>query len=368
MLGKLMSNTSGGLVGSAGWLGCTSLRVITGVVIAGMLLLGVAASAGAAAPAGVAPTKAVTAKATQSKGPKYKKNLFLQYKTRKTCTVYLNFPKHGVRGDAHPAWSLPADKNIVWRYNASKTWAAVTLPALKKHGQYPWWGFTQRNCLGKSIKQTFTWKKVGDKYVTAKYYPAGRPVPGKIRQGLSGKGNKFKMEWRRVHFNEASALVVRHRVKTCRNATLRDRANFVTGNVPAGWRVHVTSQHRKGNWVKVYVPNAKRWGYIQESATTCHATATASAASAPQAVPPASAPAAPMPPICHWKVTWPAAGVYEEPNRSQPPLKSKHSGDIVGPFCTTYYNTGENETYIQVHTEAAADKVGWMRITAVKPL
>ena len=50
------------------------------------------------------------------------------------------------------------------------------------------------------------------------------------------------------------------------DSTLRDPANFAIGNVPKGWHVDVTGTTRSGGfWVEVYVPNAKRWGFIEAS-------------------------------------------------------------------------------------------------------
>jgi hypothetical protein len=69
-----------------------------------------------------------------------------------------------------------------------------------------------------------------------------------------------------VTFNLPAAPVVSDHQRVNHNGTLRDDANFVIGNVPEGWHVNVTAVTRSdGHWVKVYVPNAKRWGYIEQS-------------------------------------------------------------------------------------------------------
>ncbi|MBC2906746.1 hypothetical protein [Streptomyces cupreus] len=69
---------------------------------------------------------------------------------------------------------------------------------------------------------------------------------------------------------------------------------------------------------------------------------------------------------CHWQVQWGTAGVYEKPFRDPGNLiKTKHSGDIVGPYCFTWYNQGEQEYYVAVHSDAAADDIGWMRLKAL---
>jgi hypothetical protein len=87
---------------------------------------------------------------------------------------------------------------------------------------------------------------------------------------------------------------------------------------------------------------------------------------APAASP--TAPASRPEKICHWEVVWSTAGVYAQPSRDQAHLvKRKHRGDSVGPYCTTYYNAGENETYIMVQATDTADGIGWMRQKALKP-
>jgi hypothetical protein len=99
--------------------------------------------------------------------------------------------------------------------------------------------------------------------VKQKNYPAGVPVPDRI---LEGRSRKAAGDFRPVTFNLPPAPVVARHKKVTRNATLRDDVNFVIGNVPEGWHVDVTKQTRSdGHWVKVYVPNAKRWGYIERA-------------------------------------------------------------------------------------------------------
>lgn len=65
---------------------------------------------------------------------------------------------------------------------------------------------------------------------------------------------------------------------------------------------------------------------------------------------------------CHYKVTWPVAGVYEQPGWNN--LKNKHAGDIVGEFCNWTWYDGVNE-WIAVATASAEDGIGWMRREAV---
>lgn len=67
---------------------------------------------------------------------------------------------------------------------------------------------------------------------------------------------------------------------------------------------------------------------------------------------------------CHWKVVWPTAGVYEDPNPYSVVVKTKHAGDIVG--ASTCEGATYNEySYAMVATDAAADGRGWMRIEAL---
>ncbi|MFF2862933.1 glycosyltransferase [Streptomyces rubiginosohelvolus] len=67
---------------------------------------------------------------------------------------------------------------------------------------------------------------------------------------------------------------------------------------------------------------------------------------------------------CQYKVLWPTAGVYENPNPNSVVVKTKHAGDIVG--ASTCEGAGHNEYgYVLVTTDAAADNRGWMRSDAV---
>ncbi|GLZ32452.1 hypothetical protein Lesp02_46400 [Lentzea sp. NBRC 105346] len=176
-----------------------------------------------------------------------KTKLFLRFATKSACTVHLNYPKEGVV--ANSTFTVPTGKTIVWRYNVNETWALISYQD-RAHKQFPWWGFTKRDCIGKSIKQSD--------------YPAGHPVPDKI---LEGRSRVASDGWRRVTFNVPAAPVAVHHKKVTRNATLRDDANFVIGNVKEGWHVDVTNVTRSnGHWVEVYVPNAKRWAYIERAA------------------------------------------------------------------------------------------------------
>lgn len=73
---------------------------------------------------------------------------------------------------------------------------------------------------------------------------------------------------------------------------------------------------------------------------------------------------------CDYKVLWPTAGVYEEPNPYSVVVKTKQAGDIVGapgPGCeyAGWVDSTYNLTYVRVSTAAAADGVGWMRYEAL---
>ncbi len=69
---------------------------------------------------------------------------------------------------------------------------------------------------------------------------------------------------------------------------------------------------------------------------------------------------------CQYKVVWPTAGVYENPNPNSVVVKTKYAGDIVG--ASTCEGASWNEYgYVLVATDAAADGRGWMRTGAVVP-
>ncbi|WP_299539970.1 glycosyltransferase [uncultured Streptomyces sp.] len=70
---------------------------------------------------------------------------------------------------------------------------------------------------------------------------------------------------------------------------------------------------------------------------------------------------------CQYKVVWPTAGVYENPNPNSAVVKTKYAGDIVG--ASTCEGASYNEYgYVLVATDAAADGRGWMREGAVVPV
>ncbi|WP_344450039.1 GW dipeptide domain-containing protein [Actinocorallia aurantiaca] len=286
--------------------------------------------------------------------------LQLRYKITKPCLIYYNHPGRTV--GSNPSWTFRPGKGkkpttIKWRYNADTRWAVVSVGGKG----YPHWGYTDRRpghtCLGASIRQPATVTRnaaTGKWTVPFTYYPAGRPVLKRIGEGRS---NRASSGWLRVDQRPASTRIARRGVVTDENATLRDRVNFVIGNVPAGTAVDVSSEKRSGgHWTKVRFPAIKGWGYIETRALP------AKASSAAVVVPPV----APAPvQACHWKVVWPTAGVYPAPARTTP-VKTKHSGDVVGQSCATSHNAAESEVYVQVHL--AEGGTGWMRRKALRPV
>ena len=178
--------------------------------------------------------------------PAAKVKLFVWYETVSACEVLPNYPKPGVKGQGL-AWTIPAGDSVIWRYNVNDTWSVVTDPS-RAGDHFPWWGFTRRSCIGDSKEQTD--------------YPAGVPVPTRVREGRSRVADSG---WRAVDYDQGPEAIVKHGVRVKKSATLRDRANFFVGNVFAGWKVDVTSLTRsKGHWVYVYSPSARKWGYVEK--------------------------------------------------------------------------------------------------------
>jgi hypothetical protein len=218
-----------------------ALAISTAVAVP--LLAGESATGSPARPA----TAGLTASTPQAAlAAAHSRKLLVRYATKSTCTIYPNYPKAGVVGNSGRTWTIAGGQTIIWRYNVNRTWAAVSDPRRASAKQFPWWGFTHRACIGRSVRQ--------------QGYPAGRPVPNRILSGRS----QHKPYWRPVDFSVAPAAVRAHHRRVKSAATLRDGANFVIGNVFADWHVDVTTRTRShGHWVEVYVPNARRWGYIE---------------------------------------------------------------------------------------------------------
>lgn len=189
--------------------------------------------------------------------PKPRISLIIEYSVAgnagKPCAVYPNYPKEGVRGNGI-GWTIAPGDTVGWRYNVNSTWAMISDKKYRRTS-HPWWGFVERRCIGRSTgaKQFFPTLK--------RRYPAGRPIPARLREGRSAKE---KDHYARVGFAPSSAPIVDRLKRACSKGTLRDKANnFVIGNVAAGWRTRLTAQHDRG-WTKVYVPAAKRWGWLQD--------------------------------------------------------------------------------------------------------
>jgi hypothetical protein len=171
--------------------------------------------------------------------------LFVWYETKSDCEVFPNYPKPGVKGQGFK-WTIAQGDSIIWRYNVNETWAVVTDPS-RANEKFPWWGFTKRSCIGESKEQND--------------YPEGIAVSERV---LEGRSRVADSGWRSVDYHQGPETIVRTGVRVKRNATMRDRVNFVVGNVFAGWKVDVTSLTRSdGHWVYVYSPSARKWGYVE---------------------------------------------------------------------------------------------------------
>ncbi len=115
--------------------------------------------AGAAIAVGIMPSEAAA--------PRRNIALILDYQTAKSCTVYPNYPKAGVRGN-NIGWKINPGDKVSWRYNVNRTWAVIS-DVKYEHSQHPWWGFTHRSCIGGSIG--------GEHFPTpTSSYPAGKPI------------------------------------------------------------------------------------------------------------------------------------------------------------------------------------------------
>ena len=146
----------------------------------------------------------------------------------------------------------------MWRYNVNSTWSVVRDPARAAAKQFPWWGFTRTGCIGKSLKTDARTRKTHCSPAGMPIsYPAGQPVPKRIRSARGSCG------WVPVQFTVPSAHITHKHRALKKNATLRDPRHLVIGNVPKTWHVDVTAHTLAHGWTEVYVPNAKRWGYIQ---------------------------------------------------------------------------------------------------------
>ena len=178
--------------------------------------------------------------------------LILDYRVAATCAVHPNYPKDGVIGN-DIGWTISTSDIVGWRYNVNETWSMISGKKYR-NTNHPWWGFVRHSCIGTSVG--------GEHFPTpASSYPAGRPTPSRL---LEGRSAVEADHYRVVDFRVAPGQVVNDHKRIDTMGTLRDAANrFVIGNVFPDWHVHQTDEHNQG-WTKVYVPNAKRWGWVQD--------------------------------------------------------------------------------------------------------
>lgn len=177
--------------------------------------------------------------------------LILDYTVAQPCAVYPNYPKAGVIGN-QTGWTIAPGDTVAWRYNINSTWAMVSDKKYRKTS-HPWWGITKRSCIGTSIGGEHFPKPTSS-------YPAGVHIPSRLLQGRSAV---TASHYRSVDFSPSPAHVVNSSKRINTMGTLRDaRGRFVIGNVGAGWHVRQTNV-TDGPWTKVYVPNAKRWGWVE---------------------------------------------------------------------------------------------------------
>jgi hypothetical protein len=228
-------------------------------VLVAIGLAGTAAVVVGVARAGAVPAARTAAAAGPEEGDVrgHRRILIVRYHVVKDCTIQPNHPRNP--GDR--SWTIPTGGTINWRYNVTSRVAAVSDPAGHAKG-FPWWGFVpDSSCIGRSVGQTGSYQIFHDgRWETRTIsYPAGRPVPKRIRSGRS----QFAPYWRAVDWRPAHGAVPSKRRRITHNATLRDAPNrFVIGNVFDGWQIRPTSAHSRG-MTKVYVPALRRWGWLQ---------------------------------------------------------------------------------------------------------
>jgi hypothetical protein len=296
-------------------------------------------------------------------------------KVKRACPIHWNHPHRGVADRTWPAGPATDTKVVGVRYTAGD-YAMVRDGGRQRAQTPPWWGWIRKSCLVDPVARKLPRVERPRDLINRKDPESYAP---RVRHHYAVGGDyKIKYVDTRPGPGHKRGRVTVGDTGTLRNGPMK----FAIGNVEEGWVFRITRHtcrradgrpYEARQWVFGYSPDARRWGWVQarhlpECTGGRSATAAAATPASSTAAPPASAPVAAGAPMCHWKVTWPAAGVYEDPNRSWPPLKSKHSGDVVGPFCTTHFNLIENETYVQVRTESAADGIGWMRLPALNPV
>ncbi|GAA0371078.1 hypothetical protein NE235_29410 [Actinoallomurus spadix] len=267
-------------------------------------------------------------------------------KLKKSCTLWFNYTPHQAM-DKAPGHSVPVQagkgRTVNYRYNWDSHYAVVST-----WGSSGVWGFINRSCLGRPK----------------------HAVGGRLTEHLSSSAEK-------------------HTRYMCGQQTLyvRDHQQRVIGRLYHGDRFvqyGKTRKMKKDNgrisvgyaYGRVHKPGRVYTKYLSTKPCPSAAAAPAAAAAAPAPAPAARVAAGSAVPAsravaadCHYKVTWPVAGVYEQPTNASTLLKDKRAGDIVGGYCDwTYDNTTEGHTYLAVATDSAADGIGWMRRDALVKL
>ncbi|MCO5968436.1 hypothetical protein [Actinoallomurus soli] len=265
-------------------------------------------------------------------------------KLKKSCTLWYNYTPHRAM-DKAPGHSVPVKagngRTVNDRYNWDSHYAVVST-----WGSPAVWGFMNRSCLGKPE----------------------HAVGGRLTEHLSSR-------------------VAKHTRYMCGQQTLyvRDHQQRVIGRLYHGDRFVQYGKTRKMKKDNGRIAVGYAYGRVDKAgrvyAKYLSTKPCPTAAAAPAAVAAATAPAAPVAsgPVlpasravaagCQYKVTWPVAGVYEQPTNASALLKDKRAGDVVGGYCDwTYDNTTEGHTYLAVATDSAADGIGWMRRDALVKL
>ena len=192
--------------------------------------------------------------------------LIVRYRAETDCQIKANYPVNPGGKNDWTEWTIPAGKEIGWRFNVNDHVAEIWDPARVGSGK-PHWGFvTNRKCIGKSTTDnqsaywTYEKNKKWKRHPIS--YPAGRPVPKHIM--LAGRSQKPENHyWNKVDWNKRYGAIPATAIKLGQDRTLRDRPNeFVVGNVKAGWQVRPTNE-KKAGYTKVYVPSLDLWGWLE---------------------------------------------------------------------------------------------------------
>ncbi|MEV5704015.1 hypothetical protein [Actinoallomurus sp. NPDC052274] len=267
---------------------------------------------------------------------------------KKSCTLWFNYTPHRAM-DKTPGHSVTVAKGngrtVNYRYNWDTHYAVVST-----WGSGAVWGFMNRSCLGKPK----------------------HAVGGRLTEHLS-------------------TGVAKHTRYMCGQQTLyvRDHQQRVIGRLYHGDRFTQYGKTRKMKKDNGRIAIGYAYGQVHKAGrvyakylstkpcgTATAAPATAAPAAAATAAPASAAASGANLPAshvvaasCQYKVTWPVAGVYEQPTNASTLLKDKRAGDVVGGYCDwTYDNTTEGHTYLAVATDSAEDGIGWMRRDALVKL